>query len=138
MGYSFTVQPGFRLLVVVIEGNLSIDEEEQLVRDSASYVAQHPTADVLVDRRRSKTNLAPQNVRPHLELIRTHVPVEGKPKLALIVSTDYDFGMGRMFEFTGDQHIPHRMRIFRSLEEGCRWLGVDPEAIEWPGSSNPL
>jgi hypothetical protein len=26
-----------------------------------------------------------------------------------------------------------RIRVFRDFAEACRWLGVDPEAIELPG-----
>jgi hypothetical protein len=132
MSYSFAIQPGGRLLVVVLDGDLTLGEEEQMVRDSASYVAQYPEADVLVDRRRSKTILAPRNVQPHLELIQTHVPVKGNPKLALLVGTDYDFGMARMFELIGGGQIPHRMRVFRSLEDACHWLDISPGSIEWP------
>lgn len=134
MSYGFAIQPGGRLLVVVLDGDLTLDEEEQMVRDSASYVAQFPEIDVLVDRRRSKTALSPRNVQPHLELIQTHVPVKGNPRLALVVGTDYDFGMARMFELMADGQIPHRMRVFRSLEDACRWLNVAPDSIEWPES----
>ena len=133
MSYNFQMQPGGKLLVVVVEGTLTLEEEEQLIRESASYQAEHPRVNVLMDRRRAKSELMPGDVKAHIDLVKTHVTAEGKPKLAAVVSTDYYFSLGRMFELGGSGQLPHRMRVFRTLEDACQWLDVDPKSIEWPG-----
>jgi len=74
----------------------------------------------------------PSDVNAHIDLVKTHVMAEGKSKLATVVSAGYYFRLDRMFELVGADQLPHRMRVFRTLEDACRWLDVDPESIEWP------
>ncbi len=132
MGYSFQLQSEGKLLLVVVEGTLTLDEEEQLIRECGSFQAEQPSLNVLMDRRNAKSELDPRDVQAHIGLVRSHVVTQGKPKLAAVVSTDYYFSLGRMFELLGGDQLPHRMRVFRSLEDACHWLNVDPEAIVWP------
>ena len=76
--------------------------------------------------------VGPAHVGPHIELARKSFKTEGKPRLAVVVSRDYDFGMARMLELTSAEDLPHEFGIFRSLDEACDWLGIDAEEVQWP------
>ena len=45
-------------------------------------------------------------------------------KLAIVVSSDVQFGMGRMYEMTTSQHFPN-VRIFRDMKKAREWLSID-------------
>ena len=41
---------------------------------------------------------------------------------ALIVSCNYQYGLGRMFEMLSEGKIPHQLMVFRDYNEGEQWL----------------
>lgn len=132
MSFRFAFQKEQRLLVVVFEGSISPEEEREALIAVSSDPAFDPDAPVLVDRRRATMSVGPKDVPAQIDLARERYQPTGKPPMALVVVNDYDFGMARMLELTADEEAPHELRVFRSLESACEWLGVDPSTIVWP------
>jgi hypothetical protein len=59
-------------------------------------------------------------------------PEMAEHRAAIVVAQELDFGMSRMV--VGHAALDEeRIRVFRDFAEACRWLGVDPGAIELPG-----
>lgn len=54
-------------------------------------------------------------------------PSEAGGKTAVVVSTDLDFGLGRMAEAYAVS-LPRELRVFRDLDEARRWLDEPPLA----------
>ena len=86
----------------------------------------------VVDRTRSHITMTPEQTMAQIDLVVDNFSVFGQPKVAIIVSADYDFGMVRMFELSAEDRIPHDLMVFRDVPEACDWLGLDPATIVWP------
>lgn len=50
----------------------------------------------------------------------------GDFKLAIVVSQDVVFGMGRMYQ-TRTSENPLNVNIFRDMQSACEWLGIAPD-----------
>jgi hypothetical protein len=129
MGHRFSVGREGRLLIVTFEGEIAPEEEQRALLEVAQVPGLLPTADVLVDRRLARTTVGPEHVGPQVDLARSKFPTEGRPRMALVVTADYDFGMMRMLELRGADELPHEMRVFRSLDDACAWLGLEPDDV---------
>jgi hypothetical protein len=49
-------------------------------------------------------------------------------KRAFIAETDFAFGMARMFAMQAES-VGQTIRVFRTLSEAVRWLGIGLDAI---------
>ena len=132
MSYRFSTQRDGQLLVVVFEGEITPQEEEQALHDVGHVPGLLPTADVLVDRRTARITAGSEHVRKQIDLAQSEFPTEGRPRMAMVVSADVDFGMVRMLMLRGEDLLPHDLHVFRSLEDACSWLDLEPAEIDWP------
>ncbi len=132
MGYRFDFDPTQNLVIIVFEGEISPEEEAQAIRDVAADARMQPDARILVDRTRARMTMRTEHTQTQIALIMEHLSAFGKPKVAIAVSRDYDFGMVRMFELIAEGTIPHDLMVFRSTDEACDWLGLDPNKLAWP------
>lgn len=132
MGYRFRFADNGLVLILRFEGVITPEEEVQAVHDVLADPRMKPDARILVDRTGSRMTVNPEHVQPHIELIRENQSRFGIPKIAVVVSTDYDFGMMRMLELRADDKILHDFMVFRTVEEACDWLGLDPTETDWP------
>ncbi len=132
MSYRFSFEEDQNVLILVYEGEISPDEEAQVILDTLADPRFKPGAKILVDRTGAHMTMTPEHVRPQIDLIRRNLAKFGEPKVAIVAAADYDFGMVRMFEMTAEDEIPHDLMVFRTVEEACDWLGLDPDSISWP------
>jgi succinyl-CoA synthetase alpha subunit len=132
MSYRFSFEEDGNVLIIVFEGEISPEEEAEVIREPLADPRFKPGAKILVDRTRARMTMTPQHVRPQIELIRQNLAKLGEPQVAIVASADYDFGMVRMFEMTAEDEIPHDLMVFRTVEEACSWLELDPAKISWP------
>ena len=56
-----------------------------------------------------------------LNSIRKQYPQRGNARIALIAPTDLAYGMSRMYELLSAD-MPQTIMVFRTVEEGERWL----------------
>ena len=59
-----------------------------------------------------------------IELRNRNYLVRGKAKLAYVASSDFEFGITRMYEMLS-VNIKQKMHIFRTIEEAETWLTSD-------------
>lgn len=132
MSYTYRFQENENLLIIVFTGEISYEEEVQAVLDTLADPMMRPDIRILADKSNARMRLSPQDVRPHIDLILQNLAKFGRPQVANVVTSDADFGMTRMFEITAEPQIPHEFMVFRTIEQACAWLGVEPDAIDWP------
>ena len=55
--------------------------------------------------------------------VRSRHPDRGNARLALLVKTEVQFGLSRMYELLSDSHdLPQLIQVFYSEEEALNWL----------------
>jgi hypothetical protein len=133
MSYAFTIDQPANLLVVKFLGEIPYPEEADAVLTILDDPRIRPGVKILVDRRESSFGSTPRDVRKHVDLIDRKMATLGGPRVANVVSAEFDFGMIRMFEGISDGRLDHEFAVFRSLQDACDWLEVDMTHIEWPG-----
>lgn len=129
MAHRFAVLDDGRLLLVVFQGSIDAEEEAATLVEAGALPGLRKDACILVDRRTARMAVGPEDVRPQLDLARNVFANADRPRLAMVVAADYDFGMARMLELRGGTDTPHEVRVFRDLAQACAWLGVDPSVL---------
>lgn len=56
------------------------------------------------------------------DLVEEHWGTAGKSRSALIVATDLDFGISRIYEFYVEDTSTNQVRVFRDYEEAYDWV----------------
>ncbi len=134
MPYRFQVQRPLRLVVIVFDGVVDAGEEKRALADVTGSREFEQDFDILVDRRTAPLMVGPADVDPHLAEVHRRFTPTGKPKLAILVSSQHDFGMIRMLELQAGDEALHEIRPFRELGSACDWLGVHADEIVWPSA----
>jgi hypothetical protein len=114
------------LLVVTFTGVISSEEEIRAVEETVRDPRLKPNARILVDRRKARMKATPEDVGPQVDLVRMNQAAFGRPRVAILVADDYSFGMHRLLQAAAHSEVDHDFRVFRSAEEACEWLGIDP------------
>ncbi len=136
MSYAYTVDQAQNLLVVKFWGEIPYAEDARAVLTILDDPRIQPGVRILVDRLDSAFTATPEEVRAHVGLVGMKMASLGEPKVANVVSANLDYGMVRMFKAVADGRLDHEFTVFRSLEEACSWLGVDPTQVDWPKQEN--
>ena len=114
---------------MVFEDEITPDEEREALQEAGSLPGLKREARILVDRRRARITVGPPDVAPQMDLARSTFPIEERPRMAVLVATDHDYGMLRMLELRGGDRLPHELGVFRDPDEACAWLGTDPAVL---------
>jgi len=114
---------------VIFEGEIDAEEERDALREAGGLPGLRKDSRVLVDRRRARTRAHAADVAPQMELADQAFPTTARPRMAVVAPADHDFGMLRMLQMTGDDKLPHELGVFRTLEEACAFVDVDPASL---------
>lgn len=114
------------LLHVVVEGTYEFADVEKLFQAACADPAYPERAFVLVDGRQSEANPSADDMQQMVRLAASMGARLG-PRVALVVTRDLHFGLGRMLGAFGERH-GLRFETFRDLEEARAWLIEIPEA----------
>ena len=129
MSARYRILPEHRLVLVTFQGDLTPEEiaagRDELGRDPGF----DPRFFQLVDARRLR-DIPAESVEV-LKLGQKTV-FAGGVRRAIVVSTDLVFGIGRMFELSAIK-LGHEIKVFRSMEEACTWLGVPDSVLDEAG-----
>ncbi|MCP4599367.1 MAG: hypothetical protein GY847_02330 [Proteobacteria bacterium] len=113
------------LTVFTIVGETSFDDYKETL---ASHFDSDPTDYLLFDftaRGPIIKRLTNEQIAELAEFAKQNERPGKITKTALVVTTDVDFGLSRMYENLADlQDNLGEMGIFRSLEEAYDWLGI--------------
>ncbi len=132
MAYKLAFDEDHHLVVIQFSGAITFDEEIEVLLATVEDPRFRPDSRILVDKRQARMKVAPEHVQPTMDLVLKNLQKFGQPKVATVVSADYDFGITRMLELVSDGVIPHDFMVFRDLGEACDWLGIEESEISWP------
>ena len=119
MTHEFQIDSNAGLLREVFTGSVSLDS---LTRANAAILA-HPNFKVglkfLTDLRNAEITFGHKEMQYHI----ASLPLLHVARHAFVVSKDREYGMIRMFlSLTGTDDIFGEANIFKSIEEGLKWL----------------
>lgn len=84
---------------------------------------------IVWDFREARLEMTGDSVREFAEFVTNHQPLARPARVALVVSTESDFGMARMFEAFREDFATE-VRVFRGYEDAVAWAsaarGVEP------------
>jgi len=110
------------ILVLQPEGGLTMDMIRALNDKVINCDEYPPYVNTIWDMRKTDyRNINKQFLEELIELRKEIMPVRGKAKLAYVASSDFEFGITRMYEMLSVD-IPQQMHIFRTIEEAKQWL----------------
>lgn len=130
MPYQIDFFPEQHLVRVRFEGDITVEEEFEAIRQPAGDPRWFPEPKILVDRRNATMNLAPEHVAPQQEGVKESFGALGRCRTAIVVGQDYDFAMARMFEIRSESKLDHDIGVFRSMDEAARWLDIDLDSLD--------
>ncbi len=121
MPVSHYVDKELGILVVVREGQTSGDEEEDSFRARKSDPALAPGLPVLVDSRKVDPADSIETIRHVAAIIQNNALKLRCGRTALLVGSDVEYGMARMFMALTEPIHPHTA-VFRDYDEALTWL----------------
>ena len=117
--------------MVVVEGEVTADDERRALQSFGADPDLDPTADLLVDRRRAISQQNPQDLKGVVAESRHVFPeADARPRMAIVAPQPLDFGLGRMIQLGAAGEPPHDLQVFETLDAACAWLGVPLVEVE--------
>ena len=114
---------GNRKVLCITVSGISDPDELTAVLDTITNSDDYPPdTNAIWDIR--KADIANANYQLICELvkIRSRFKKRNNCRAALIVSSNVQYGLSRMFEILSDGKIKHQFKVFRNYDEGEKWL----------------
>jgi hypothetical protein len=128
MPIGWSVQPALRCTVVTVADPYTFKQWEAAFAEMKVARACEPWRSFLIDRRHSAPP-TPEFVRMMVSALSGHGDQTGHTRVAIVVSNDVGFGMGRMAQMSAEAtNAAISMRVFRTYEEAERWLTVNAQS----------
>ena len=128
MPISWSVQPALQCTVVTVADPYTFKQWESAFAEMKIARACERWRTFLIDRRHSAPP-TPEFVRMMVNVLSGHGDLTGHTRVAVVVSSDVGFGMGRMAQMTAEAINPAiSMRVFRTYDEAERWLTVGSQS----------
>ncbi|MFQ5536944.1 MAG: hypothetical protein ACE5GJ_05775 [Gemmatimonadota bacterium] len=126
MPLRYSIDPDQKLVKTVAEATLTDEDilahKRALLSDPRYQPGMREISDV---RGVTEFQVTPRGVSAFVGVDRHTAAVRGGARLAILADRDVVFGMARMYqEMTGGE--AGTVGVFRTLEEACVWLGIDP------------
>lgn len=111
-----------RMLNIAICGTSDFDEYASALETITSSGDYPPNVRTLWDLR--KADLSYINFKSIKKVvgIRTRFQNRQNCRVALVASSNLQYGLCRMFQMLLEDKLPHELAVFREYEEGERWL----------------
>ena len=111
-----------KLLNISLSGTPDFDDISsalEIITNSGEYP---PDTKAVWDIRKADFLHANFTFVSELVKIRSRFKKRSNCRSALIVSSNVQYGLSRMFETLSEGKIPHQLKVFRDYEEGEKWL----------------
>ncbi len=119
-------QNGF-MLRIGVSGPVSYDEftsTMEIILNSRDYP---PNINILWDLRKADLSQVNYDFWENIIRYRRQFPQRNNCRSAMIVDSDYQYGITRMFQNQAGDRIPQEFMVFRDLKEGEAWLLASKE-----------
>lgn len=109
------------LTVLTVRGQVTAAE---ILEGLEAFYAGTPTLNLLWDLQGADLSpLTSEDLQLIMNRAKQHAPRRAGGRTALVIGSDFAFGMSRMYEILSDVHgHPVAHATFRTLEEGLAWL----------------
>ena len=111
-----------KMLNISVSGKSGFDEFTSTLETITSSKDYPPNVRAVWDVRKADFSFANFQIVSKAVNVRSSFKKRGDCRSALIVSGDFQYGLGRMFEMLSEGKIPHQLMVFRDYEEGEQWL----------------
>ena len=116
---------------LVISGAVTFDELTAALRTIYQDPAFQPEHNSLWDLRRADvTAIDAAQVRGLTDLVRKRWGSSGRPRAAIVVVREFDFGLARMYELRLDSLGSGEVQVFRCIDDAHEWFGGDQDTPE--------
>jgi hypothetical protein len=106
-----------------VTGNVTFDEvfaELKRVYLSPDF---QPDMNSLWDITKAKvTSMSSAEIHKVSDFVAAHWGPGGKSRAALVVSTDFEFGISRMVEILLESRMSAQVQVFRDIDEALKWV----------------
>lgn len=125
MAISTTIDLETGIRMHTVTGQPQRNELFDMLRNLYSRPDFDPNRDVLWDMREADlTAFSTEDIQAIRDLAGRHWGAGGASRAALVVSTDVDFGLTRMYEMLMSASSTNEVRVFRDIDEAREWLGL--------------
>ena len=111
---------GFRMHVVT--GDISMDDVRRTLEETYAHADFRAEADAMWDLTGASGDLETEEIRHLADFVGKLVGSATAGKVALLVSSDFEFGMARMYESILGGQSSKPIMVFRDRAEADRWL----------------
>lgn len=123
MEFSFYFYPEKGYVKIVSSGHVSVEA----IMDTLSAVLSHelwePGMNIYADYTDSSTvELNSERVAEISHIVKGKSELLGGGKMAIVMSSDLDYGFGRMFQLLTEDYISKEINIYRDPEEASSWI----------------
>jgi len=117
-----------------VQGEITLVRLRNALAEVYARPDYRPDSSSLWDLRKATTqHISGAEVQSIASMVKKHWGTTGAPRSALVVSTDLDYGMARVYEILMAGDIAPQVRVFRDLEEAKAWLTCEEDPPETPG-----
>jgi len=103
-------------------GVISMDEVRKTLEDTYSHADFRPEAGAIWDLTAATGDIATEEIRHLADFVGKLVGDDAPGKVALLVASDFEFGMARMYESILGGQSSKPIMVFRDMDEAQRWL----------------
>lgn len=111
-----------KVLDVTVSGALDMDEFSSAFENITNSGDFPPDTNAIWDIRDLDISKANFRFIHDLVKIRSLYTKRGKCRAVVIVSSDLQYGLGRMFQMLSESELPNHIMVFRDYKEGEQWL----------------
>ena len=111
-----------RMLSIAILGTSDFDEYASTLETITSSNDYPPNVRTLWDLRKADFSFVNFTSVKKIVGIRERFKNRDNCKVALVASSNLQYGLCRMFQMLLDGRLPHELAVFREYDEGEKWL----------------
>lgn len=132
MPYRYDIDEGQNLAVVRLRDMNDVDLELEAVSAYLGDPRLRPEPRILIDRRDAPIVVPTEYLSDYAWHVGRMIASLRRPRVAVVVGNDRDYGISRMFEMRSEGELDHQFAVFRTVEEAVEWLDLDAERVVWP------
>jgi hypothetical protein len=128
MKYTIEFKPEYNAAVIIGTGNVTRNGISSFHNEYLNDERWEPGMNIIIDFRELYfSNFQSDDIDFIKDLVIGSREEMGDGKLAIIISSENDFGLGRMWEIKTDSFVDFGISVFREIDEALEWLERPPE-----------
>jgi hypothetical protein len=122
MAISTHIDPGTGARTHTVTGDLKVFDVRRTLEDAYARPEFRPEASALWDLREATGDVPTEDVRHLVDFVTKMVGDGEQGKVAIIIPSDLDFGLSRMYETILGGQSRKPMKVFQDIDEAQSWL----------------